>query len=110
VIVRVYQLGSKAAFEQAEFYPLYNTDAAALGPDLVKKEEWLVTPGSSKSTTFSPGDSVRAVGVFGAYSDFQNATWRATADIPPHQTTKLAVTADRGGIRLTVTREEPAGH
>ena len=108
VAIRIYQLASKAAFERAEFFPLYNTDAAALGPDLVKKDEFLLAPGSSKSVTLQPADTVRVIGVFAAYRDFQNATWRGDADIPAHQTTTVTITADRAGIKLVATSGKPA--
>jgi type VI secretion system protein VasD len=102
VLLRVYQLGSKATFESAEFYRLFNADAATLGPDLVKKEEFVLIPGASKTLAISPPDTVKAIAVFGAYRDFSNVVWRATADVPAHKTTNLLVTADKAGIKIAV--------
>ena len=109
VAVRIYQLGSKSGFEGAEFYPLYKTDAATLGADLVKKDEWLLTPGASKSVTLMPTDPVHAIGVFAAYRDFQNVTWRAATDVAAHRTTRITVTADRTGIKLVASIDKPTG-
>lgn len=109
VIIRLYQLASKSAFEGAEFYPIFNRDSATLGQDLVKKDEFLLAPGTSKSITLMPADNVHAIGVFAAYRDFQNVTWRADADIPAHQTTTVTITADRGGIKLQAASAKPAG-
>jgi type VI secretion system protein VasD len=105
---RIYQLGSKSGFAGAEFFPLYKADTATLGPDLIKKDEFLLIPGGSKSLTLAPTDAVHAVGVFAAFRDFQNMSWRASADIPAHQTTTLTVTMDRTGVKLDVKSVKPA--
>ncbi len=105
VALRIYQLGSKAGFNGAEFFPLYNTDAATLGTDLVKRDDFILAPGQTQTTTLTPRDDVTAIGVFAGYRDFQHATWRATADIPPHRTTKLTITAGHDGI--TIKAETP---
>lgn len=106
--VRVYQLGGKAGFEGAEFFRLYNADAATLGPDLIKKEEFVLTPGGSKTLALTPTDPVKAIAVFGAYREFQTVVWRATADVAPNKTINLAVTADKAGIKIVVTPAKPA--
>jgi type VI secretion system protein VasD len=108
VVTRIYQLASKTAFDGAEFFPLYKSDAATLGPDLIKKDEFLLLPGSTKSVTLTPADAVHGVGVFGAFRDFQNVTWRASADIPAHQTTAITITVDRAGIKLVAKPGKPA--
>ena len=55
VAVRIYQLASRSAFEQAEFFPLFNADAATLGPDLVKKDEFLLAPGQQQIRHLAAG-------------------------------------------------------
>ena len=108
IATRVYQLGSKSVFDGAEFFSLLKTDTAALGPDLIKKDEFLLIPGGSKSITLTPTDAVHAVGVFAAFRDFQNVKWRASADIPAHQTTTLLVTMDHDGVKLVAKSVKPA--
>lgn len=108
VVVRIYQLASPAAFEGAEFFRLYNADAATLGPDLVKKDEYLLAPGESRSVTLSPMEPVHAIGVFAAYRDFQQATWRATAPVPAHKTTNVTIVAGASAVTLTATPAPPA--
>jgi type VI secretion system protein VasD len=100
LVVRVYQLGSTSAFTGAEFFPLFNQDQATLGTDLVKRDELTLVPGQSRTLTLTPTEPVKAIGVFAAYRDFQHATWRGSADVPPHQTTKVTVTAAGDGISV----------
>ncbi|HVY16447.1 MAG TPA: type VI secretion system lipoprotein TssJ [Rhodopila sp.] len=109
ISVRVYQLGSKSSFEQAEFFPLYKTDATALGPDLIKKDEVLLAPGTTKVLTLSPTDPVKAIGVFAAYARFQTATWRADADVPAHETTTVTATIGASEVKVASAPGKPPG-
>jgi type VI secretion system protein VasD len=100
LVVRVYQLGSTSAFTGAEFFPLFNQDQATLGTDLVKRDELTLVPGQTRTLTLTPTEQVKSIGVFAAYRDFQHATWRGSADVPPHQTTKVTVQAAGDGISV----------
>ena len=103
--MRLYQLASPANFAGAEFFPLFNDDAGTLKTDLVRREDFLLAPGASKSETIMPNDQVKSIGIFAAYRDFQHVTWRGTADIPAHKTTNITVTASHDGITV---KAEPA--
>jgi type VI secretion system protein VasD len=98
--VRIYQLASAANFSGAEFFPLYNDDAGTLKSDLVRREDFILAPGASKSDTIMPTDQVKSIGVFGGYRDFQHSDWRGTADIMPHRTTNITITAGHDGITV----------
>jgi type VI secretion system protein VasD len=110
VAVRIYQLASKSRFEGAEFYTLFNGDAAALGADPIAKDELILIPGKITSLKLTPTDAVHAIGVFAAFRDFSHATWRADCDLPAHQTTMITVTAGRDGIKLVAEQSKPVGH
>lgn len=101
VIVRVYQLSSAAGFEKAEFFRLLNQDAATLGGDVVKRDEYLLPPGASKTVRIEPGPTVKALGVFAAYRDFGHVNWRGVAEFPEHKTTDVLVKADAKGIDVS---------
>lgn len=98
VLLRIYQLGSAAAFEKAEFFRLNSADTATLGADIVKKDEYLIVPGATKEETLTLPDNVKAVGFFAAYREFQKATWRATVAPEAHKTTAVAVTVNASGL------------
>ena len=77
VVVRFYALKSTAAFDSADFFSLFDKDSAALGTDLVQKEEFLMTPGQQKVLTLKFEPEVKAVAVMAAFRDLENARWRA---------------------------------
>lgn len=98
VIVRVYQLTSASGFEKAEFFRLQNADTATLGADLVKKDEYLMAPGTTKEEQMTLPDRVKALGVFAAYREFQSKTWRIVVPVPPNKTTPVTITVGAGGL------------
>lgn len=106
VVLRVYQLASSSAFNGAEFFDMFNSDQATLKTDLIKRDDVTLAPGQTKTMVLSPTDQVKTLGVFAAYRDYVHATWRVTADIPPHKTTKITVQAGRTG--LTIVKPAPA--
>ena len=105
--LRIYQLGSAANFNNAEFFPVYRKDAATLGTDIVKREDFELSPGTSKSESLKPDAPVKAIGVFGGYIDYQNAAWRGSADIMANRTTDIVIAAGAHGLTVKSTTEPP---
>ena len=60
----------------------------------------LLTPGETKTTTLSPTDQVKALGIFAAYRDFQKEKWRTTVPVPPHKTTPVTVEIGHDGVSV----------
>ena len=106
VSIRIYQLVSPDGFEAAQFFPLFNGDAAVLKDDLVKRDDLLLAPGEAKTLALAPADRVTAIGVFAAYRDYENVTWRAVAAVPAHKTSTLTVVADKAGVTARITPEK----
>lgn len=101
VAVRVYQLASTAAFEQADFFQLYGNEQAVLGADLLGRDEVLITPGGSQQLVKELKPGVTAIGVVAAFRDIQNAKWRATTVPPPNKTTPIVVTIQ--GLNVSIS-------
>ncbi len=106
--LRVYQLTSSANFNAAEFFPLYNADAATLKADLAHRQDFLLAPGQTQTLTIKPDITVKSIAILAAYRDFQHATWRAATDIEANKTTDIVVTAGHDGVTLSATVEAPA--
>jgi len=101
LVISVYQLSSDAAFSTAEFFQLFSADQATLKSDLVKKDQYILAPGGSKSATFNPVATVTAIGIFAAYQNFNGVTWRAVVEVAPNKTTNIKLQAGAKGIVVT---------
>ncbi len=102
IAVRVYQLDSTNAFENAEFFPLFNDDKTALNKTLVERDDYILAPGTTKTVVLKPKDQVTDLGIFAAYQNFQQAKWRTDASVPAHKTTAVTVTLAKDGISTKV--------
>lgn len=103
LMLRIYELKSAATFNQADFMSLYQSDQVTLGADLVAKEEMMLQPGESRPYTKKLSAETRFVGVFGAYRNLEQATWRSIAAVQPGQSQKIAIRAEPLAVAATVS-------
>jgi type VI secretion system protein VasD len=94
LLIRVYELKSAAAFNQADFMSLYQSDQATLGADLLARDEFTLQPGESRPYSRTMAPETRAIGVFAAYRNLEKARWRVVVPVQPGKSVKLLIRAD----------------
>jgi len=107
VLMRIYELKGLAAFNAADYFALNEKDQAALGADLVRKQEFMLRPGEKKSLLLQPED---ASGFFAAFAGFRNlgsARWRVSAPIPSHATSIFELKLKGAQMDLTAPAAQP---
>jgi type VI secretion system protein VasD len=82
VLVIVFQLANVDVFANGDFFSLYDPDAAALGPDLLNREQLTVQPGETREFAADFDPDTKAIGVIVAYRDIENASWKSIAEFP----------------------------
>ncbi len=82
VVVRLYQLKGDAAFTNAEFFALFDDEMKVLGPELIGREEYVLTPSEKRTVEVSVSGAARFVGVIAAFRDIRNAQWRVVLPAP----------------------------
>jgi len=92
IIVRVYQLRTDAAFSQADFFALFDDDQKVLGPEMISRDEYSLTPAERRTIEVTLSGETRFVGAIAAFRDIRNAQWR------------MLVPASRKGLTVTVER------
>lgn len=113
VVVRVYLLKAEITFGGADFFSLFERDAATLGSDLLAREELQLRPGRLVSVTRDLPAEARFLGVVVAFRDVEKSTWRSLANLPappaatpkpPDQPIKVPVriAIDGGGIAVSL--------
>ena len=104
LLVRVYELKSVTAFNNADFVSLYQRDQAELGTEMVGREEVTLTPGDSRPMNKMTAPETRFVGVFAAYRDLDHAKWRAVLAIQPGQKQRILVSAEELSISAVIVK------
>lgn len=100
VALRVYQLKSSAGFKAAEFFALLEKDVAVLKNDIVQRDDYLLSPGDSKTVSITMEDRAKSIAVFAAYRNYATAAWRGTVDPKPHAANRITVEAGKAGVTV----------
>ena len=101
--VRVYELKAPAAFNSADFMSLFQGDQAALGADMLSREEITLQPSESRPYNKTLAADTRFIGVVGFYRALERANWRTVVAIQPNQTQLLTISVGDLALAATVT-------
>ena len=104
LLVRIYELKSATAFNNADFISLYQRDQAELGAEMVGREEVILNPGDSRPINKLTAPETRFVGVFAAYRDLDHAKWRGVVAIQPGQKQRIVINAEELSISAVVEK------
>jgi len=100
VVVRFYELKSLAAFNNADFFSLYDRDRETLGSELVAVDELHLTPDETRQIKRTLQPDTQFVGVVAAFRDLEHAVWRASTAIAPHKVTQLVIQLEGNQISI----------
>ncbi len=101
VAVRLYQLADTDNFERADFFALVTHEPETLGGDLLGSEEFVVSPGTSRTITRTLASGTRYVGIAVLFRDIEHADWRATAPVSGGGPTDLTLSIS--GLRAVLS-------
>ncbi|WP_258868074.1 type VI secretion system lipoprotein TssJ [Alkalilimnicola ehrlichii] len=88
VVVRVYQLSSAQAFENATFEDLWRDDIAALGDSLVMKEEVVIDPADQRRFEMDRHDQAEYVGAVAIFREPGEQGWKSIQPLPSNYVTR----------------------
>lgn len=99
IVLRLMELKHAVAFENADFFSLYQRPKEALAPDLVTQEELELRPGETRELKVSVQEGSRYVGVLAAYRDLPEVNWRYVIPLTAQQRNQARLALDAQGIR-----------
>lgn len=100
LVIRVYELSARNAFQNSDFFNLYDDAERTLGDDLLSVEDIVVRPGKVHKHPMSLNKETRYIGIMAAFRDIQNAQWRVLAEADPRGYDKLDIRIDRLTLKL----------
>ncbi|GLX91194.1 type VI secretion protein [Pseudomonas weihenstephanensis] len=98
VVVSLFELKHPVAFENADFFSLYEHAKEALSPDMVASEQLELRPGETLELKLTVEEGSRYIGILAAYRDLPDSKWRYTVEVTPQETTDVALILDQSGI------------
>lgn len=100
VRVFVYELKSTTAFNNADFFALYDRSAAELGAELVTREDFELKPDETFEIKREFGLETRYLGIIAAYRNIDTATWKRTIAIESDSNSEILIQLTDSGINV----------
>jgi len=96
-------LRAPGAFQNADFFALYDNEIATLGQNLVTTpaEEFELQPGKSLQYKTELDLATKYLGVVAAFRDLENARWRALTKLPDKKKVRLQIKLE--GLAVSVS-------
>jgi len=99
IVIRLIELKHPVAFENADFFSLYQRPKEALSPDMVVQEELELRPGEQRDLKLFVQDGSRYVGVLAAYRDLPESNWRFVVPLQHRAQNRIELSLDERGIQ-----------
>jgi type VI secretion system protein VasD len=109
IVLRLLELKNPVAFENGDFFSLYERPKESLAPDWVASEELELRPGESLDLKLSVDSGSRYVGVLAAYRDLPETKWRYVIQLSPTERTYAELRLDQAGIHNALNPLATAG-
>lgn len=106
IVIRLIELKHQVAFENADFFSLYQRPKEALSPDLVIQEELELRPGEQRDLKLFVEDGSRYVGVLAAYRDLPESNWRFVIPLQNKAPNRIVLRLDEHGINAIDSLEK----
>jgi type VI secretion system protein VasD len=107
VIVKVFEMRSDLAFNQADFRPLFESPVKVLGADLLAMDEMVLVPGEARRIEYAPVFGTMYLGVVAGFRQLDRAVWRVVEPIDFEDRNFIGVELRDASILLIPPDEAP---
>lgn len=98
--LRVLGLKAQANFGTADFFSLFEKEAATLGADLLLREEMVLRPGESRRLVWTLPADFRFVGVVAAFRELERSQWRDVHTLTEAPALRVQLAGRRASIQV----------
>jgi len=82
LVLVIMQLRAQDKFASADFFSLFDPDAAILGDDLLGRDQLTLVPDATRTIPMELNPETQFLGVVAAFSNLETSTWRDVVEIP----------------------------
>lgn len=83
IMVRIYELKTDVAFQEADFFSLQKQDKLILGADMLARNEFILRPGETRTIQRKTHPNTTAIAFLAGYRQLGTATWRTVYKLKP---------------------------
>jgi type VI secretion system protein VasD len=100
VVVRIYLLENRAAFDNSDFFALYENDQSLLAKDIKYREELEIKPDQKLKKTIQLQEGGRYLAIFAAFRDLDHAQWKTFYEIKQNTDITINVVLDFARVSI----------
>ncbi len=104
LVIKVYQLNDKLAFETKDFFSIYDATDKDIQKAILTQKEYQLNPGHEIHKALVTDPKTNYIGIVAAFRDIEIAKWRAVAKVTPGEEHKVTFTLK--GVSIEVVAEE----
>ena len=105
VVLRIYELNEISAFDNSDFFTLYDAESESLGKFIVFKQELEIKPGQKMKIERNAKAEARHLAVLAAYRDLDNSRWKGSLKLVPHTKSKIMIHLGSLSVSITNTKK-----
>jgi type VI secretion system protein VasD len=103
IILHILELSSIEQFNGLDYMSLTQPSGAALGANLLSKNQMVLQPGSNQALPMELNPMTTAIGFIAGYRDIDNAAWRTSVPITQGDTKGISITLEQQRIVTSVS-------
>lgn len=103
VILHIMELNSTEQFNRLDYMSLTQPSGAALGAELLGKNQVVLQPGETKALPMELNPMTSGIGLIAGYRDIDNATWRKVIPVTQGSTKGITITLEQTQIITAVS-------
>ena len=100
VVLLMFQLKALDAFQNADFFSLFDPDAGIIAADKIERTEMTLNPGDVREFEAEFDEEARYIGFVAAFRDVEKAQWRGFVALPDKGFVKKVFSRDKLVIQL----------
>lgn len=100
LVIRIYQLENIAAFNNSDFFALYENDQALAGEDIKYREEQEIRPGQKISNKHEQQSGAHYIAILAAFRDLDHAQWKSFIEMKPGENEVFNVSLDKSSVSI----------
>lgn len=104
LVIKIYQLNDKLAFETKDFFSIYDGTDKDIKGAIVTQKEYQLNPGHEIHKALVTDPQTNYIGIIAAFRDIEVAKWRAVAKVTPGEEHKVSFTLK--GVTIDVSTHE----
>lgn len=99
VVIRIYELKSIKAFNNATYFD-FDDEAKLLGADLISSREFEMLPGTEKQYDREISSEAAYIGIVASFRDLQSAQWRDSVELKKESQNRFMIYVTSLAVRI----------